>query len=193
MPWEKRFDVDQARQKAMETFWSHGYDATSIQDLLDATGIQRGSFYDTFTSKRQLLLDALKQYDATKRRVFLNEARRAGSPKERVAWFFRRVVEESTGTNGRRGCFVVNCALEIAPRDREVAEIINRYSEEIEHFFRSAIDEGKKSGEIPPRVQSRATSHALLGLLLGIRVLSRSSAAHAAIEAIAKQAVALLD
>ena len=155
MPWEKKFNVDQARRKAMETFWAQGYDATSVQNLLDATGIQRASFYDTFTSKRQLLLDALKQYDVTKRKVFLDQARRAGSPKERIAWFFKRVAGEATGATGRRDCFVVNCALEVAPRDRGVAVIINRYFRELEDFFRSTIDEGKQSGEIPPGASSR--------------------------------------
>jgi len=192
MPWVKNFNVDQARQKAMEVFWSHGYEATSIQDLLDATGIQRGSFYDTFTSKRQLLLDALKQYDATKRRVFLDEARRAGSPKERITWFFKTVAEEAICPTGRRGCFVVNCALEVAPRDPEVADIVNRYFGEIEVFFRSAIEEGRKTREIPQRVQPGMTSRALLGLLLGIRVLSRSGASKTVIQAIAQQAAALL-
>ena len=193
MPWEKKFNVDQARRKAMEAFWTHGYDATSIQNLLDATGIQRGSFYDTFASKRQLLLDALREYDATKRRAFLDEARHAGPPKERIAWFFSTVAKEAASPTGRRGCFVVNCALEVAPRDREVAAMVNGYFREIEEFFRSTIEEGKKSREISQGVRPGTTSRALLGLHLGIRVLARSGAPKSVIQTIARQAAGLLE
>jgi TetR/AcrR family transcriptional repressor of nem operon len=86
----------------------------------------------------------------------------------------------------------VNSALELAPRDREVAAMVNRSFTEIEEFFRAAIAEGQKKREIPRQVEARATSRALLGMLLGIRVLSRSGAPKSAIRAIARQAIALL-
>jgi TetR/AcrR family transcriptional repressor of nem operon len=193
MPWEKKFDVDQVQQKAMEVFWTRGYDATSIQDLLDSVGINRASFYDTFTSKRQVLLDALKRYDATNRRALFEDARRDRSPKESIVWIFSSAAEKCSCPTGRRGCFLVNSALELAPRDREVAAIVNRSFEEIEEFFRVAITEGKKAREISRQIEARSTSRALLGMLLGIRVLSRSGAPKAAIKAIAQQAIALLE
>lgn len=192
MPWEKNFDVDRALTKAMETLWARGYDATSMQNLLDSMGIHRGSFYDTFRSKRHVLLDALKEYDATRRREVFDLARRDRSPKESILWILHSVAYEASGATGRRGCFLVNCALELAPRDREVAAIIKRSFAEIEAFFRSAIEEGKKLGEIPRHVEADSTSCALLGILLGIRVLSRSGTPKAAIEAVARQAAALL-
>lgn len=192
MPWEKNFDVAQVRVRAMETLWTRGYDATSMQDLLNSMGIHRGSFYDTFRSKRQVLLDALKQYDATKRRAVFEAARSDRSPKESIRWIFHTLAAEATGATGRRGCFLVNCALELAPRDTEVAAIIKRSFAEIEAFFRTAIEDGKKLREIPRGVEACATSRALLGMLLGIRVLSRSGAPKAAMDAVAKQAIALL-
>jgi TetR/AcrR family transcriptional repressor of nem operon len=192
MPWEKKFDVGQVQQKAMEVFWIRGYDATSIQDLLDSAGINRASFYDTFTSKRQVLLDALRRYDRTNRRALFEEARRDRSPKASIVWIFNGAAERCSRPVGRRGCFLVNSALELAPRDREVAAMVNRSFTEIEEFFRAAIAEGQKKREIPRQVEARATSRALLGMLLGIRVLSRSGAPKSAIRAIARQAIALL-
>jgi TetR/AcrR family transcriptional repressor of nem operon len=164
-----------------------------VQDLLDSLGINRGSFYDTFVSKRQALLDALRRYDATRRRSLFAEARRHRSAKESIMWIFSSAAEKCSCPTGRRGCFLVNSALELAPRDGEVAAIVNQSFAEIEGFFCTAIAEGKKGGEIPRAVEARATSRALLGMLLGIRVLSRSGAPKTAIRAIAQQAVALLE
>jgi len=192
MPWEKNFDVDQVQRKAMEIFWTRGYDATSVQDLLDFLGINRGSFYGTFTSKRQAMLDALRRYDANNRRALFEEARRGRSPKESAVWIFSSAAERCSTSTGRRGCFLVNSALELAPRDHEVAAIVNQAFAEIKKFFLVAITEGKKEREIPQRVDAHATSLALMSMLLGIRVLSRSGAPKAAIAAVAQQAIALL-
>ena len=62
MPWEKQFDVDAALERAGEAFWANGYEATSVRDLLNTMGIQKGSFYDTYGSKKTAYLMALRQY-----------------------------------------------------------------------------------------------------------------------------------
>ena len=65
MPWEKQFDVDQVLNKAMQAFWSRGYEATSMQELVDRTGINRGSLYSTYRDKHALFLAALRRYAET--------------------------------------------------------------------------------------------------------------------------------
>jgi TetR/AcrR family transcriptional repressor of nem operon len=192
MPWEKQFDVDQARRNAMSAFWTHGYENTSMQDLLDAMGIQRGSFYDTFNSKRDVLLAALAEYDDARRETFRKLAQ-GHTPKQAIKALFRGVVAEATSASGRRGCFLVNSALELAPRDDGVAKIVNRAFAETEAFFRSMIESGQALGEIPKHVNAVRTAQALLGMLLGMRVLSRSGSATGVLKAIAAQAVASLE
>ena len=58
----KEFDQEQALDAAMNLFWERGYEATSIQDLVEATGVQRQSLYDTFGSKHELFLQSLMRY-----------------------------------------------------------------------------------------------------------------------------------
>ena len=58
MPWEKQFDHDEALSKAMGAFWAHGYEATSMQDLVDCMGVNRGSLYATFGAAIGAVLDA---------------------------------------------------------------------------------------------------------------------------------------
>ena len=192
MPWQKRFDVDQARQQAMQAFWARGYESTSMQDLLDCMGINRGSFYDTFKSKHQVLIEALQQYDATRRIAWLEEARRRRSPKATIETIFRSVANAADGGASPRGCFIVNCALELAPKNSEVAAIVNRAFSETESFFRLVIEEGQAIGEIPSHVDAAKVARALLGMLLGMRVLSRAGAAKGVLETIATGAVGLL-
>ena len=69
MPWEKSFDTEEALGKAMAAFWARGYEATSMQDLVDCMGIGRGSIYAAFGDKRRLFMRALALYDDRHRRV----------------------------------------------------------------------------------------------------------------------------
>ena len=69
MPRKKEFDVDAVLNKAMEAFWTRGYEATSLNDLLDCMQIQRASLYNAFGDKHSLFLDALRRYDTVYRRA----------------------------------------------------------------------------------------------------------------------------
>ena len=84
MPWEKNFDIDLALDKAMGIFWSRGYEATSMQDLVECMGINRGSLYDTFASKRHLFIAALHRYDETCRRASLRQLERDAAPVQAI-------------------------------------------------------------------------------------------------------------
>lgn len=191
MPWEKQFDIEAARQKAMVAFWTRGYENTSMQDLLDAMGIQRGSFYDTFKSKHHALVEALLRYDFGRKEMF-SKLGRGKSARGIIEMFFKSVAGEAQSDDGRRGCLLVNCALELAPRDAEVAEIVNRAFDETRAFFQSTIERGQAAGEIASTIDAGKTAQALLGLLLGMRVLARAGA-NSAVNSIAGQAVALLE
>ena len=84
MPWEKTFDTDEVLGKAMQAFWARGYEATSIQDLLDTMGLNRGSLYATFGDKRSLFIRALRHYDAVHRRAWVVALAQRGSPREAI-------------------------------------------------------------------------------------------------------------
>lgn len=190
MPWEKQFDVDAAKESAMVAFWTRGYDNTSMQDLLDAMGIQRGSFYDTFKSKHDALIEALKRYDAGRKKMF-SQATRGKPARAIIEGFFKSVAGEAASEDGQRGCLLVNCALELAPRDPEVAGIVNRAFDETRSFLQSTIERGQAAGEIPKTVDAKAVAQTLLGLLLGMRVLARAGSV-SEVNALARQVTSLL-
>lgn len=193
MPWEKQFDVEEARERAMATFWAQGYKATSMQDLLDAMGIQRGSFYGTFGSKREILLDSLRRYNTDRATAFA-ELRQGRTAVQAIESLFKRVAAGGGVKTGPRprGCFLVSSASELAPGDAEVAAIVNRAFADTESFLRSAIEDGKSHGDIPGEIRAGPVARALLGMLLGMQVLVRSGADHKVLATIAEQAVGLL-
>ena len=193
MPWEKQFDVDAALTRAMEAFWSNGYEATSTQDLLGHMGINRGSLYDTFGSKRRLFLDALRHYQATYQGPKIAAAARGRTPRETIGVLFDSLVSEALGDTDRCGCLLVNTALELAPHDEEIAEIVADGLRGIETFFRDTIERGRETGDIPERIDAVEVSRALLGLMIGMRVLARSRPDESLLESIAAQAKALLE
>lgn len=163
-----------------------------MQDLLDCMGINRGSFYDTFKSKHQLLVEALRHYDATRRLAWLEEAHKGRSPKVTIEMIFHSVANAADGGASPRGCFLVNCALELAPRNKEVAAIVKRAFSGTESFFRLVIEEGQANGDIPGHIEAPKAARALLGMLLGMRVLARAGVPKAVLETIATEAMGLL-
>ena len=91
----KEFDRDDVVNKAINVFWSKGFEATSIQDLVDAMGINRGSIYDTFGDKAGLFEVAIYHYqiDAPSQRLLINAD--TGNPREEIEGFFNALRNRS--------------------------------------------------------------------------------------------------
>ena len=174
MPWEKNFDIDATLTRAMQTFWAHGYEATSMQDLVAATGVNRASIYATYGDKRALFLTALRKYDGEIRRRMLTELAETKTPAEAIAAVFDKFISQTSVPQGNWGCFLVNTALELAAHDGEIAELVNAAHDEIEAFFLAMIRKGQQSGEFAADRDAKALAHQALASLLGMLVMIRS-------------------
>ncbi len=193
MPRKKEFDVDTVLDKAMEAFWAHGYEATSLNDLLDCMQIQRASLYNAFGDKRTLFLETLRRYDTIYRRADVERRMQMPSPRQAMLGLFQDTVTSVTVQKARNGCFLINTALELSPHDPEIAEFIRAALTHMEQkFFRKMIEKSRASGEIAKSVVPAPTARALLSLFIGLQVLSRSRPEKLLLESIAKQAEALL-
>ncbi len=192
MPWEKQFDDAEVLEKAMQAFWARGYEATSIQDLVDCMGLNRGSIYAAFGDKRSLFLKALQHYETYHRRSWLDTLQTRHTPRAAILSVFEGAIGAALSDRSRSGCFLVNTAIELSPHDREVADAVAAGLRETEGFFRDRILDGQDSGEIPAHIDSVDTARTLLGLLTGLRVLARSRPERPLLEALADQAAALL-
>ncbi len=192
MRWEKQFDTDVVLDKAMQAFWARGYQATSVQDLVDCMGIKRGSLYATFGDKRALFMQALRRYDKLYRKDWIEGLVETGTPKQAILAAFDGAIDAVLKTGSRDGCLLVNTALELSPHDEGIAEIVAAGLTEMETFFREMILKGQAADDISPRIDATHTARSLLSLLIGLRVLSRSRPDEALLRSIAGQARTLI-
>ena len=192
MPWEKQFDSADALDKAMAAFWVRGYEAVSVQDLVDCTGVNRGSLYATFGDKRDLFVATLRHYDRTVRKALLAQMEHKFAPREAIRQVLRTFVQASL-QDEPRGCFLTNTALELAAHDKEIGAVVAASQRDIEIFFARMIDRAKSAGEIAKRVDTASTAQGLLAVMLGLAVLSRSRPKPALLDSIITDAMRRLD
>ena len=192
MPWEKQFNESDVLDKAMQAFWARGYEATSIQDLVDCMGIKRGSIYAAFGDKRALFLKSLEHYETHHRRAWLDSLREGHDPRTAILSVFEGAISVAVSDHNRSGCFLINTAVELSPHDAGVADAVAKGLFETETFFRDAIEDGQLSGDISISIDADETARTLLGLLTGLRVLARSRPERPLLQALANQASALL-
>lgn len=193
MPWEKQYDQAEVLERAMVAFWERGYEATSVADLVEATGINRGSLYNDFTDKRTLFIDALKHYDKVHRANFLREVRAQHGPREAILAAFRQVIVCAGNGNDRKGCLLVNTALEMSPQDPDIEKLVQASLKEVEIFFRTTFQAGQENGSIKSPASPIDAGKHLFTLFLGLRVITRNYPQRSLMNSALRQTEALLD
>lgn len=193
MPWEKQFDVNEVLNKAMQAFWSRGYEATSMQDLVDRTGINRGSLYSTYRDKHTLFLAALRRYAESIHHKRLADLESRYGTREAIRQSFLAFAPQGSVKGGNRGCFLTNTALELAAHDPEAGRIVAQAQKQTEAWFARMIRKGKAEGEVAPHVKPAEAAGALLASLIGLSVLSRSRPERALLQTVVDDAIRRLD
>src|ERR1700722_3805604 len=137
----RSFDEDVVLDAAMERFWKHGYVATSVRDLGDAMGLGAASLYNAFGDKRTLFTQCLDRYLDANMRARIARVEQRQQPRQAIATFLTEIVERSI--ENRLGCMLANAALEVAPHDPGVAEVVAERMAELEAFFRRCVIAGE--------------------------------------------------
>ena len=193
MARQKEFDREAALDRAMETFWTKGYGATSVQDLVAHMGIQRGSLYDTFGDKRSLFLAALDRYRHVVAGELFETLAAPGSGIEAIRAFFRLRVQQALDRRRPHGCLVTNSAVELSRRDgRAVAEVSGSLAQ-LEAAFRRALERARVAGELAPTRDLRALGRFLTSSAQGLSVMARTRSDRAVLEDIVRLILAVLD
>ncbi|MBK5541154.1 TetR/AcrR family transcriptional regulator [Pseudomonas sp. TH05] len=172
----KEFDPEQIADAAMQVFWQRGYAATSIQDLVEGTGLSRSSLYNAFDSKHGLYTCALKRYQERSNANIALLAQDAPA-KELVRQLLLRIVDDELDDTQRLGCLAANAALEVAGQDPEVAELVAQNFRRVEAALERVLRRGQEQGDIDPDKNPRALASFVVCTVQGLRVLGKGSAA----------------
>jgi TetR/AcrR family transcriptional repressor of nem operon len=170
----RSFDTEAAVERAMGVFWSRGYHATALPDLLRATKLSRGSLYAAFGDKHSLFLRALDRYVAnglTRMDIELDPQR---EPVDSLRGWLARYVDLTNGASGRRGCLLVATAMELAGRDTEVDRRIRSFFKAMETRVADALSRAKAAGKLADGVEPSSAARILVCFVEGLRVVGKT-------------------
>jgi TetR/AcrR family transcriptional regulator, transcriptional repressor for nem operon len=175
MPRIKLFNEDVVLDNATRLFWSKGYNGTSIDDLVKATGISRSSLYDSFGDKHGLFIRSLQRYKQKNNQSLREALTSIASPKERIYRIFYHTLNEILTDRQRKGCFMVNSTTELSGQDKEAIAISCTNMQEMEKTFAQWVSQAQQAGEIPKRQPARAIARYLYSSFSGLQVVGQAN------------------
>jgi len=189
----KTFNEEDVLDKAVEVFWMNGYEATSMQDLVDAMGIQRGSLYAAFGSKQQLFLRSLERYGAVVVKQFLDILESKPSAVESIALFFTQLVEHIVTAGPFRSCLVTNSAIERGLTDTATKQQVVRLLNALEKGFDQSLQRALSNGEISPDLDLTKVAQFLTCSMQGLLVMGKVCTERSVLEGITQVTLSILN
>ena len=189
----KDFDENEVLSKAIQVFWCRGYNATSMQDLVDALGISRSSLYDTYKDKHTLFIQALERYQKEGNQQIQAIIDQNDSAKNTIINLLKLTISDSACVKEQKGCFMVNAEVEVAPHDAEVNKIVCSNDQYMEEVFYQVIKRGQDNGELKNKQDARALARFIFNAVKGMRVTAKSSPDRSIFDDIIKLTVSALN
>jgi TetR/AcrR family transcriptional repressor of nem operon len=189
----REFDSEDALERAMQAFWAKGYRATSLDDLCAATGLSRSSLYATFGGKRALLHRSLDRYEEQGAARISAALARPGAVRDAIAGFVNDLIDRIAEGPGRRGCFIGNCAAELARNDKVTAARVRRSLGRVERLFGDALMRARARGELSRTADVDALARFLVSGIQGLRLVGKANPDRATLKGIAGVMLRCLD
>lgn len=177
-----------------DQFWARGYEGTSTYDLMEATGLGKGSIYKAYGNKHELYLRTFDDYC----RGIVADARRAlgpeagGSPLERVTAYLLDVVGQMIEQSPHVGCYLTKATVDLAAIDSAVAKIAKDAYENIAGAFELAVREAQSAGQVSPEKDAKGLGLLLLSVIRGVDCMSRAGVGADVLTATAQAGLAAL-
>lgn len=172
MPRPPTFDRERKLEDAMELFWEQGYEATSVQDLVNHLGLNRSSLYNSFGGKHELFLEALDHYRKRDRKILCRRLQAGSTAIEGIRRAFAAVAERAV--ESQCGCFTANAAVECAPRDPCTEERACEWFRAMRDLFKEAVKQAQDEGSIPRGRDPEALGRYLTNAYNGIHLTAKT-------------------
>jgi TetR/AcrR family transcriptional repressor of nem operon len=189
----KEFSPDDAIEKAMQVFWHKGYEATSMEDLLSAMDLNRGSLYDTFGDKRQLFMKVMDRYCTTFVGPKFSLLDQPGPAIPALRRFIHGMIEGALADPQRRGCLIANTVMELAPHEKEIAGTLRQALKMAEDTFFKVLVRAKLQGELKHDKNPRALAGFLTTMMQGTIVMIKAGTPADVVKQTAETALSILD
>ena len=189
----REFDRDEALDRAVQVFWTRGFERTSVENLTESMGIQRGSLYGTFGDKRTLFLTALDRYQRVVARELFEALEAPGSGIEAIRRFFRLRVEGSLDRSRPHGCLVTNSVVELSRRDRGATAKVGGSLAKLEAAFLRTLERARAAGELAATQDLRALARFLTSSAQGLSVMAKTFPDRAVLEDVVEVVLGALE
>ncbi|MEE8217890.1 MAG: helix-turn-helix domain-containing protein [Vicinamibacteria bacterium] len=189
----REFDSEETLERAMTLFWERGYEATSVQDLVERTGVNRSSLYSVYGDKQGVFLAALDRYRDRVVSRRLCDLERPDSALAEVRAYFEGLAEPGPGERMRHGCLMTNSAVERAPRDALSAQRIRAHLERLEAAFGGALGRARSRREVRQDTEVEDLARYLTGSAQGLGVMARAGSSMASLSGVVRGILATLE
>ena len=170
MPRHKTYSDEEVLEKAMQVFWSHGYETTSVRLLEKEMGINQFSIYSAFTNKKKLFVESLKKYREYVKANRFHPLLKPNARLKDMERFFENFSRQVRNGETHRGCLVVNTTAEFGSKDPEVAAELQNYFNFIKDMIKKVLLNSVQAGEIPSEMDPEKYGNYLLGIMQGLSV-----------------------
>lgn len=188
----RAFDEDIVLDRAMNLFWCRGYEATSVQDLVDGLGINRASLYDSFGDKYALYRKALDHYRQTNQARLCTLLDSNQSAIEVLQTLFDSTIQATVDDPNHKGCFIVNSAIELASHDPEVAQVVADNQRVFENSLTGIIERGQSEGSVTTAHAASDLARFVYNTINGLKVLGKVQPDRPALEGVVRVAMGSL-
>jgi TetR/AcrR family transcriptional repressor of nem operon len=188
----KQFDQDEVLDRAIAAFWTRGYEATSIDDLVEATGINRGSLYGTFGDKRRLFLTALDRYWDSFANAMMKELSDP-DPRRAIEHMFDALIRRNSDPRFPRGCLITNTSLECPAVGDEISRKIAEKLGQQETAIYRVLRKAQTEGALHAARDARALARFFLGVAWGINAVNKAVADPEVLKDMVRSAMSVWD
>jgi len=187
------FDRPTVLSKALQVFWQKGYDGASIQDLVDATGLNRGSLYNSFGDKEEMFAEVMALYRSQSSVKILVNAPLDANVRALFNNFFQALVERAQNDLDQKGCLMTNTAAGFYGCSDRMTDWVCDAVEGMETLFVKLIERGQAAGDIASSSSPLKLARFLMASAHGLNVMASLGSDPSALEDIANQSLQALD
>ena len=188
----RAFDPSTALSRAVDVFTAKGYSETSMDDIVQATGVSRYGLYGTFGNKRELFEKALDRYAENMGKASYLRLLEPDASLAHIRGIFDDRVEATCSSAENRGCLFVHTAMELAPHDDDIRVVLQKFMGGMAKAFSVGLESAKERNEVKADLDIKAAGEFLTGAMFGLAVLARSGFSRESLEGFVDNTMAAL-